>query len=119
MARKTIVQLVDDVDGSTIKDGQGETVEFGIGGDLYKIDLSNKHANELHEQLEFWIQHAEKISGSKKRKSRGPAATKTSGAAAANVEPGAVRTWAADQGIEVSSRGRVPQTIIDQYLAAH
>jgi len=35
--------------------------------------------------------------------------------------PGAatIRTWAQEQGIEVSASGRVPREVRDQYLAAH
>lgn len=31
----------------------------------------------------------------------------------------AIRAWAAKQGIEVSPRGKIPQTVVDQYKAAH
>ncbi len=38
--------------------------------------------------------------------------------AGGDVDPGAVRTWALEQGIEVNARGRVPQAIVDRYLQA-
>ncbi|MBY4210809.1 Lsr2 family protein [Rhodococcus fascians] len=116
MARKTVVQLVDDVSGEIIKEGQGATVEFGIDGNVYSIDLSTKHATELHEQLEFWIQHAEKVSGG--RSKRGVKAT-AKGGGKAGVEARVIRQWAADNRLGISNRGRVPQELIDQYLATH
>ena len=41
MARKTLVQLVDDLDGSQIADCEGRTVALGLDGVSYEIDLSN------------------------------------------------------------------------------
>jgi hypothetical protein len=47
MAKKTVVTLTDDIDGSE----GAETVEFGIDGFLYSIDLSVDHAEELRDRL--------------------------------------------------------------------
>jgi hypothetical protein len=43
MASRTIVLLEDDVDGSEAD----ETIEFGIDGTTYAIDLSDPNANKL------------------------------------------------------------------------
>jgi hypothetical protein len=107
MARKTLVQMIDDVDGSVIKEGQGESIEFGIGGNQYRIDLNLKHANELHEQLAFWIEHAEKISGAAPAPARG------------KVDLQDIRAWARENGHEVSARGRISQEVQAAYEAAH
>ncbi|MET0316363.1 MAG: Lsr2 family protein [Rhodococcus fascians] len=112
MARKTLVQMIDDVDGSVIKEGQGETIEFGIGGNQYRIDLNLKHANELHEQLAFWIEHAEKVSGRKPRKGSGSASR-------AKTDLQDIRAWARENGHEVSARGRISQDVQAAYEAAH
>ncbi|MGH8880612.1 MAG: Lsr2 dimerization domain-containing protein, partial [Stackebrandtia sp.] len=40
MAQKVTVSLVDDLDGSEA----GETVEFGLDGAFYEIDLSDDNA---------------------------------------------------------------------------
>ena len=113
MARRTTVQMIDDVDGSLIKDGQGETVEFAVGGVNYTIDLNHKHANELFDQFAFWVEHAEKIGGRKTRRA-GSAAPKKG---RQNLQD--VRTWAKDNGFAVSARGRISQEIQDAYDAAH
>lgn len=113
MARRTTVQMIDDVDGSLIKDGQGETVEFTIGGVSYSIDLTTKHANELYEQFQFWIEHAEKVSGRKTRRSGASSPKKSR----ENLQD--VRAWAKENGFEVSTRGRISQEIQDAYDAAH
>ena len=44
MAKKVTVTLVDDFDGEGAAD---ETVEFGLDGVTYEIDLSNKNAGKL------------------------------------------------------------------------
>lgn len=44
MAKKVTVTLVDDFDGSGAAD---ETVEFGLDGVTYEIDLSTKNATKF------------------------------------------------------------------------
>lgn len=39
--------------------------------------------------------------------------------AAAAPDPSAVRAWAAEEGIEVSARGRIPAHVLDAYTSAH
>lgn len=41
MAQKVQVLLTDDVDGTEIPSGKGETVTFGLGGKSYEIDLTS------------------------------------------------------------------------------
>lgn len=43
MAQKVLVSLVDDLDGSEAE----ETVEFGLDGVSYQIDLSGENAEEF------------------------------------------------------------------------
>ncbi|GGG07237.1 protein lsr2 precursor [Rhodococcoides trifolii] len=114
MARRTTVQMIDDVDGSLIKEGQGETVEFSLGGVSYTIDLNHKHANELYDQFAFWVEHAEKTGGRKARRSTTAAAPKKG-----RQDLQDVRAWAKDNGFAVSARGRISQEIQDAYDAAH
>ena len=45
MAQKVMVTLVDDLDGSTAE----ETVEFGLDGASYQIDLSSDNADRLRQ----------------------------------------------------------------------
>jgi hypothetical protein len=103
MASRTIVLLEDDVDGSEAD----ETIEFGIDGTTYAIDLSGSNAMKLRGALDGYISKARKVSG--KRSSR-----KTS----YGVDLKAVRAWAASHGIELSSRGRVPASVLQQYRSA-
>jgi hypothetical protein len=104
MASRTIVLLEDDVDGSKAD----QTIEFGIDGTTYAIDLSNSNATKLRGALDGYINKARKVSGKRS----------TSGNASSGVDLKAVRAWAASNGIELSSRGRVPASVIQQYRRA-
>lgn len=52
MAQRTITTLVDDLDGSELERGSGETVRFGVDGRTYEIDLSDDNAAALREVLQ-------------------------------------------------------------------
>lgn len=121
MARKIIHQLVDDIDGEVLDDGAGETVTFSIGGTAYEIDLSKKNAAGMHEALEPWISKVRRVSSSvAARGSNGRGGRRSqSSAGGAKRDLTAVRTWARENGHEVSDRGRVPSTVLEAYDAAH
>jgi hypothetical protein len=105
MAKRTIVKLVDDTDGSEAV----ETLTVGLEGVNYELDLSDKNAKKLREQLAPWLAAARRTGGRQASKSK---------ATGNNVDLKAVRAWAASNGVEVSSRGRVPASVIEQYQAA-
>lgn len=102
MAQRVSVTLVDDLDGSEA----AETVNFGLDGNNYEIDLSEQNAKELRTRLEDFVAHARKVSGRRKAKKSGHNTSE-------------VRAWAKDNGFEVSSRGVIPVSIVQAYEAAH
>ncbi|MBT0566130.1 Lsr2 family protein [Williamsia sp. CHRR-6] len=108
MAKKVTVTIVDDTDESKSAD---ETVEFGLDGVTYEIDLSTDNAEKLRGQLEEWIESARRVGGRR----RGKAAA----AAAPANDTAAIREWARENGYEVSARGRVSAEIVDLYNQAH
>ncbi|GGM89668.1 hypothetical protein GCM10011609_28180 [Lentzea pudingi] len=61
MAQKFLVQLVDDLDGSTAEDL--ETVHFGLDGVTYLIDLSAENADDLRARLREFVAHARQTGG--------------------------------------------------------
>ena len=108
MAQKVSVELRDDIDGGHAD----ETLRFGFDGADYEIDLSDKHARAFRKQLAPFVGHARKLGrGVARRASR----TRT---AAARKRSGDIRAWAKDHGIEVSDRGRIPASVVEQYKAA-
>ena len=44
MARRIVHQLVDDLDGTILEIGEGETVLFSLDGVAYEIDLTDSNA---------------------------------------------------------------------------
>ncbi|MHA4854808.1 Lsr2 dimerization domain-containing protein [Rhodococcus sp. MSC1_016] len=57
MARKRVVELVDDIDGTVFGD-EGEKITFAVNGVEYEIDLKDEHASEFHRKIGYFIEHA-------------------------------------------------------------
>ena len=108
-------QLVDDIDGSVLEVGEGETVHFSLNGTSYEIDLNSAHAEELKKALEPYIA-AGRRAGSAAAPARTGSARKRPGR---NPEVAAIRAWARDNGYTLSERGRIPNPVVDAYNAAH
>ncbi|AWK70798.1 MULTISPECIES: histone-like nucleoid-structuring protein Lsr2 [Rhodococcus] len=117
MAKKVTVTLIDDVDQEASAD---ETVEFGLDGVQYEIDLSSENAAKLREQLDVWVSHARKVSSRKRGKTvaAAPAATK-SRVSVDREQSAAIREWARKNNKKVSARGRISAEIIDAYNKAN
>ncbi|HWE90746.1 MAG TPA: Lsr2 family protein [Pseudonocardiaceae bacterium] len=111
MAQKVTVALVDDLDGTEAE----ETVEFGLDGATYQIDLSDDNAERLRDALADYVDHARR-SGGRKRAPGRPAAGRAPRTASADREQNqAIREWARKQGMPVSDRGRIPAEVLDAY----
>lgn len=110
MATKTIIQLVDDIDGTDIADGKGETVSFALDGTAYSIDLTKKNADKFRGLFQDYIAAGSKVGKAPKGRSK---ATST------GPDPKDVRGWARDNGIDVPDRGRIPATVLDAYNSAN
>lgn len=108
MAQKVLVEIVDDLDGSEAD----ETVQFGLDGITYEIDLSDKNAGELRDSIAQYVEHARRIGG-RKRAGRG---SKAAAAPAADRDQNkAIRSWARKQGYEISDRGRIPADVVEAF----
>ena len=110
MARKEIVQLFDDLDGSQIN-GPHQTVAFAYRGAEYEIDLKEEKARKLSDALGPFIAAARQVGG-----------RRTGGSAPAPIDRSqlsAMRTWARDNGYQVSDRGRISQEVQDAYHSAN
>ncbi|PVG82131.1 hypothetical protein DDE18_15765 [Nocardioides gansuensis] len=108
MAKTTITQITDDLDGS--KDAQ--EVSFSYQGTDYTIDLGKKNMAAFEKALKPYISAATKVS---KRAARSGRSAKPR---TANQNLAAVRAWAKSAGLEVSDRGRIPKSVLAQYEAA-
>jgi hypothetical protein len=115
------VVLVDDLDGS---DKDVETVRLGVDGGHYEIDLNRGNANELRTMLAPYLAVARPSRPyTVKPKDRTPAssqprkpsrkADRGNGVPA----PSAVREWAKARGIDVNPTGRIPKSLMADYMA--
>ncbi|GAB3146510.1 Lsr2 family protein [Micromonospora sonneratiae] len=112
MARQVITVLTDDLDG-----GEADrTVEFGLDGVNYTIDLSEKNAGKLRKALDPYLTAGNRIGRSgvegrrPGRRAGGAAPTRTD-----RDQNKAIREWAAKNGYEVSERGRIPASVVKAY----
>jgi hypothetical protein len=113
MARQVIEKLIDDLDG----DEAAETVNFGLDGAAYEIDLSKKNAAAFRKALDRYVKAARRGSASGRPARRKAAPTKAA-KAARDYDISQLREWAGANDIAVPSRGRIPQAVVEQYLAA-
>ncbi|QSE85573.1 histone-like nucleoid-structuring protein Lsr2 [Rhodococcus koreensis] len=111
MARKVVVELVDDIDG-TVFGEDGESITFSVNGVDYEIDLKGKHASKFHKQIGFFIEHATPVGGRKRRSDRSVVSDAPVRRRGNGKE---IRAWAAEQGYEISSRGRIPAEVEQAY----
>jgi hypothetical protein len=117
MARKTIVSLVDDLDG-----GQAaETVSFSLDGVTYDIDLSESNAGKLRAALAGFIPVARRTGGRAR-----PGGTPRPGGTArqtptrtSSERSASIREWARANGYTVSNRGRIAEDVVTAYDKAH
>ncbi|MCK2024680.1 Lsr2 family protein [Microbacterium sp. SSW1-47] len=115
MARRIVHQLVDDIDGSVLEVGEGETVHFSLNGTSYEIDLNAAHAEELRAALEPYISAGRRAGSGSSAPSRSRSTRKRP---ARNPEVAAIRAWANENGYTLSERGRIPAPILEAYKAA-
>jgi hypothetical protein len=106
MAQKVHIVLVDDIDQSEAE----ETVNFGLDGKNYAIDLNAEHAAKLREALAPYVAHARPASGRGRR---------SAGKATGGPAPAEIRAWARENGFDVPDRGRVSAEVREAYAAAH
>ncbi|MDY0910906.1 Lsr2 family protein [Microbacterium sp. CFBP9034] len=121
MARRIVHQLVDDLDGTLLEVGEGETVLFSIDGVAYEIDLTDGNAASLRDALAPYVAAGRSVSS---RGAGGGGTRNGSSAASRRRRTGqqdysAIREWAKSNGFTVSERGRVPAAVLEAYEAAH
>jgi len=108
MARKLRVTYADDLDGDDFKSDH-PTYRFGFEGQDYEIDLKPANGKKLERALATYIAHARRVKAAPARGRVRPARDRE--------RPAQIREWAREHGIEVSERGRIPDTVIKQYEA--
>jgi hypothetical protein len=111
MARTTITQITDDIDGS--KDA--EEVAFSFMGTDYTIDLAKKNRAAFEKAMKPYVDAGTRVS---RRSRAGSSPKKSSTRSSTGADVKAVRAWAAANGYEISTRGRVPRAVVEAYQNA-
>src|SRR5258707_15274492 len=96
MATRIAIVLEDDLDGGPAD----QTLQFGLGGTEYEIDLSAKNATTFRRQLAPFIEHARQARRGQRPQPGRPASARERG----NQIP----AWAKTQGIAASHRRPIP-----------
>jgi hypothetical protein len=115
MAKQVITSLIDDIDGKPAS----QTIEFGLDGVSYSIDLSDRNADKLRAALHPYIDAGTRVGRVTGGAVRRPAGRGGQPARASRDQTAAIREWAAKAGHEISNRGRIPARIVDAYEDAH
>lgn len=97
MARIERVILTDDIDGTEAV----STLQFGVNGHDYEIDLSAENLEKFHSAIEEFVSAASQS----KRKSK----------LAVGGDTDRIRKWAAEVGMEVNPRGRLKKEVVEAY----
>lgn len=117
MAKTTIVQVSDDLDGSA----NASEVRFAFEGTEYAIDLSSKNRKALEKALRPYVEAGTKVSGRRSAATRSARAKRSGNSGNSGnsaVDLAAVRAWAKENGHQVSDRGRLPKAVLDAYTAS-
>jgi hypothetical protein len=112
MAKQVITVLTDDLDGGDAD----RSIEFGLDGVNYSIDLSDKNAGKLRKALEPYLTAASRV-GRASGNGRIGSRARTAPTRANRDQNQAIREWASKNGYEVSERGRIPASIAEAFHA--
>ena len=110
MAKQIVTLLTDDIDGGAAD----RTIEFGLDGVTYSIDLSDKNAGKLRTALDPYLAVASRVG----RNPAGRIASRNGVAAPSRTnreQNQAIREWAGKNGYEVSERGRIPSSVVEAF----
>lgn len=110
VAQRIKTFFVSDLSGEELGE-TANTVKFGYQGVSYEIDLSQEEADEFAEVMDRYVSVARRIGG---RRQSGSAASP-----GPSRDLSAVREWARQNGYTVSSRGRIPNQVLEAYDAAN
>ncbi len=111
MAQKVLVEILDDIDGTAA----AQTVQFGLDGVTYEIDLSDDNAAALRDELARYVGAGRRIGGRKVRVATGQSTTTNASDRERNQQ---IRAWANANGYEVSERGRLSSEVVSAFEQA-
>jgi hypothetical protein len=115
MARETITQLIDDLDGSPAD----RTVKLGWDGQVYELELSAGNIAALEDVLQPYLAAARSVSSpGQNHGASGSRARVTRPRSKPRSDIKEIRAWAQANGYKVTDRGRIPDRVMQAYEAA-
>jgi hypothetical protein len=108
MPKQMRAVITDDHDGKELPDDT-QGLSLSIGRTAYVLYLSDKNEKKLRTALAPFIENAEKVGSATPTKRGG------SGSGRTKEELAEIRTWAQQQGMDVSDRGRVKKEVLDAW----
>ncbi len=99
-----------------------ETVQFGLDGYDYEIDLCAEHGEQVRDELQVLISHARRAGGGRGRRRSATSRPRSGRMAQAPTARAAsdperlrdIREWARSNGYpDLSSRGRIPRAVVE------
>jgi len=114
MAQKVVTTLVDDLDGTVIEEGGGETLRFAIDGASYEIDLTKDNAQRLRDALAPYVDVARGFGSASASRGRAQAPSSNN----SKEELSAARQWLRAEGHNVSDRGRIQNDLLELFRNA-
>lgn len=112
MAQRMLVVMEDDLDGSKAV----ETIQFGLEGTAYEIDLSKKNAAAMRSAMAVYVEAGRRVAGKRVARSGGRVAGKSTPRAQNRDSNAEIRAWARDNGWpDLGERGRISAEIVEAY----
>jgi hypothetical protein len=111
VAKKVSVTFACDYDAKEIPDGEHMMRAFSLDGRDYEIDLCVRHSQKFDEVFHKFADRARKATNRVSRVKRRTSAHRRHSAE--------IRSWAKNNGLTVSDRGRIPAEVITRYNATH
>ena len=118
MAQRTEVVLTCDVHEGAAE--AAATVTFTVEGQSFECELCEAHLAEFRDAMEIWSSHSRPVGRGRAAQAAGRSGRASRKATSAEGPSSSdIREWARAQGLEVSSRGRIPAELHAAYEAAH
>ncbi|WP_030167382.1 MULTISPECIES: Lsr2 family protein [Actinomycetes] len=118
MAKKTVVEFIDDLDGKPIEIDELNTIEWSWRGVDYVVDTSTANLEKIENgkvPVTTLLNKSTGVSGRRRSGTAKRSAAGSNGAAGDVGERAAIRAWARDRGYDVGDRGRISARIVAAY----
>lgn len=119
MAKKTVIEFIDDITGQPGEDVKTEY--FVAEGYVHEIDLGPESRAQLEAAMKPFVEAGRRRRAiNLSRWAEGSTGTSASRPTPIDREQNqAIRAWAAQQGMKVSDRGRIPANVLEAFHRSH